>query len=133
MSRPMPERDRGERGEVRHELEPLTKRFDALGEPRSATWQGGVLSSRAPGPDLYWIEAVVRLEAGVADELADSTGAVASVRPLVVDDLAEAVTDGPWVAGEELSRAFKGSGYAGNVFLDVGDDVAVLLMVGRSE
>ena len=48
-------------GEVRSDLEPLTKRFSALDQPVAATWMSGTLGGDAPGPSTYWIDAVVRV------------------------------------------------------------------------
>jgi hypothetical protein len=129
LTRPLPDRSRGDRGEVRHDLKPLTKRF-GLGEPRGATWQGGVLADRAPGPSSYWIEAVVQLAPGAGAELAGRTGATPTDPPVVPEELRPALSDGPWVTSPALrSSPIMGGGFTGNAFLDVDDDVLVLLTV----
>ena len=56
-------------GSVRHDLEPLTKRFSALATPISATWMSGTLSGDSPGPSTYWIDGVVTLRPEVAQSL----------------------------------------------------------------
>jgi len=57
-------------GETRTDLEPLTKRFSALGDPVAATWISGTMgSSDVPGPSTYWIDAVVEVTPAQADEL----------------------------------------------------------------
>lgn len=62
---------------VRHELEPLTKRFPALGPPVAASWVSGDWGSpRMPGPSLYWIDAIVEVSSATAD------GLEASYRPV---------------------------------------------------
>jgi hypothetical protein len=132
MLRPLPEVSRGGRGDVRHDLEPLTKRF-GLGEPRGATWQGGALADRAPGPSTYWIEAVVQLAPGAGAELAERTGAAPTDPPVVPEELRSALSDGPWVTSPALrSSPVMGGGFSGNAFLDVDDDVLVLLTIGGS-
>src|SRR5262249_36335117 len=62
--------------QIRHDCEPLTKRFPAIGHPISARWMGGSLgggshsrvSDFVPGPTDYWIDAVIELESDTADE-----------------------------------------------------------------
>ncbi len=47
---------------MRTDLEPLTKRFSALGGPVSATWMSGTMGdARVPGPSTYWLDAIVEL------------------------------------------------------------------------
>ena len=131
MSRPLPNIDRGNRGKVRNDLEPLTRRFPALGTPLGATWQSGVLGdSRVPGPSTYWIEAVVKVTPETAAALQRDTGVAPTNPPVVPHDLAPALTDGPWFAGDALDRAFATSGFAGRAFLDVENTTLVLLVVG---
>jgi hypothetical protein len=131
MSHPLPDLSRGDRGPVRHDLEPLTKRFSALGSPRAATWQGGTLGSdRVPGPSTYWIEAVVQLEPGAAHPLAEAHGATPVAAPGIDEALSPALTAGPWVAGDQLDGAFRAEGFSGRVFVDEQHDTLVLLVVG---
>jgi hypothetical protein len=130
MSHPLPESSRGDRGPVRHDLEPLTKRFAALGSPTTATWQGGVLGSRdAPGPSTYWIEAVIHLDQGRGDQLVAEHPGAPGGAPVVDEALATALPDGPWVAGPELDRAFEADGYRGRVFVAPDDDAVVILTI----
>jgi hypothetical protein len=131
MSHPLPELSRGDRGEVRHDLDPLVKRFAALGSPRGATWQGGTLGSdRVPGPSTYWIEAVVQLQPGSARQLAEAHAAQPVAAPRIDEALAPALTPGPWVASDQLDGAFRADGFSGRAFLDSGNDALVLLVVG---
>lgn len=133
MSRPLPEIARGNRGKVRNDLDPLVRRFPALSAPIGAVWQGGVLGdSRVQGPPTYWIEAVVTLTPETAANLQRDTKASASEAPDVPSDLAPAVTDGPWVAGDGLDTAFAAGDYRGRAFLDVKQAVLVLMVVGGS-
>jgi hypothetical protein len=131
MSHPLPDLSRGDRGPVRHDLEPLTKRFEALGAPRAATWQGGTLGSdRVPGPSTYWIEGVVQLQPGTARTLAETHGATPVTAPGIDGALSPALTAGPWVASDRLDGAFRAEGFSGRVFVDEEHDTLVLLVVG---
>lgn len=52
---------------IRHDPEPLTKRFPAIERPVSVTWVGwSNASGRAPGPTTYWVQAIIELEPAVA-------------------------------------------------------------------
>ncbi|GAB3878140.1 hypothetical protein GCM10028802_18960 [Terrabacter terrigena] len=42
--------DQSDTGEVRTDLEPVPRRFSALGRPVSETWMSGTLGGDAPGP-----------------------------------------------------------------------------------
>jgi hypothetical protein len=56
--------------QIRHDLEPLIKRFPGLGAPVSATWMSGTFGDpRVPGPSTYWIDAVVQLRPEQATDL----------------------------------------------------------------
>jgi hypothetical protein len=131
MSHPLPALSRGDRGPVRHDLEPLVKRFGALGSPRGATWQGGTLGSdRVPGPSTYWIEAVVQLEPGTAHRLVEANGGAPVPPPQIDGALTPALTAGPWAASEPLDGAFRAEGFRGRAFVDEAHDTLVLLLVG---
>ena len=119
-------------GEVRHDLDPLTKRFTALGAPVSATWMSGTLGGEAPGPSTYWIDAVVELDPEVARSLASETGAEETTEePAVVDDLAASLPDGPLLAGPALDARFAESGFVTTAYLDVDDATLVLVSLGE--
>jgi hypothetical protein len=81
-----------ERG-LRTDLDPLTKRFPAIGQPTSATWESGTLgdSRAAPGPSTYWIDAVVALEPQVATTLRSTSSDAGPAGPDLVQAVAEEV------------------------------------------
>lgn len=57
-------------GQLRTDLEPLTKRFPALDTPEQVRWLSGTYGDgRAPGPSTYWIDAVITLSQNKTDEL----------------------------------------------------------------
>ncbi|MCP3811861.1 hypothetical protein NLX62_05895, partial [Mycobacteriaceae bacterium Msp059] len=64
-----------ETSQIRHDLEPLDKRFPAIGNPNAATWISGTVGAQTgsrvtvPGPSVYWIEAIIKLEPTTADTL----------------------------------------------------------------
>ncbi|MGV9415865.1 hypothetical protein ACWDOP_38715 [Nocardia sp. NPDC003693] len=55
---------------VRNDLDPLTKRFPAIGRPVAADWiTWNNSSDRSVGPTTYWLQAIIQLEPGVANDL----------------------------------------------------------------
>jgi hypothetical protein len=120
-------------GEVRHDLTPLTDRIPSLTGAPSATWMSGTLGDeRAPGPSLYWIDAVVELPAGSADALRTSLELhPAAERPDVVGGLAEAMPDGVLLTGTALDDAFASGGWSTTAYLEDGGDRVVMLIVGE--
>lgn len=120
-------------GDVRHELAPLTKRFELLGAAEAATWMSGTLGgSDLPGPTSYWIDAVVTLPRGEAASLADKHRATRSERvPDVAEGLREDVPNGPLVTSEGLDRAFSDGGFSADAFLDVEAGQVVLTAKGQ--
>jgi len=120
-------------GEVRTDLEPLTKRFSALGTPVAATWLSGTVGDDdVPGPSTYWIDAVVELDPEVARSLASETGAEETTEePAVEDDLTASLPDGPLLAGPALDARFAESGFVTTAYLDVDDATLVLVSLGE--
>lgn len=120
-------------GAVRTDLEPLTKRFSALGAPVAATWLSGTVGDEGvPGPTTYWIDAVVRLDPAVAQTLADETAPQETTEvPAVVDDLRDDLPDGPLLAGDALDARFAESGFVATAYLDVDDATVVLVSLGE--
>lgn len=120
-------------GDVRTELDPLTKRFSALGTPTAATWLSGTVGDEdVPGPTTYWIDAVVELEPEVAQALADETAPEeTSEAPGVVDALSASLPDGPLLTGQALDARFAESGFTARAFLDVDDATVVLVALGQ--
>jgi hypothetical protein len=114
--------------EIRHDLEPLTKRFPLLDTPVSARWttwnnEGG----RAPGPTTHWIQAVVELRPAVADGLR-SRFTLSAVQPsrFEVVALQSSVPSGGYVSSPEFDRAFSTGGWKVGAFLQV-DGSAILI------
>jgi hypothetical protein len=130
----LPSATRAEPGPVRHDAEPLTKRFAALGEPVEVTWRSGTTGDvSVPGPSTYWIDAAVRLAPAAATELRGTTGLTAVTLPadLPPDVLAAAGT-GPWQTGDALNAAFGTAGFGTQAYLGPGD-VVVLRAVGSGD
>ncbi len=120
-------------GEVRTDLEPLTKRFSALGTPVAATWLSGTVGDEdVPGPTTYWIDAVVQLDPAVAQTLVDETQPQETTEaPAVVDDLTGALPDGPLLTGPALDARFAESGFVATAYLDLDDATLVLVSLGE--
>lgn len=118
-------------GEVRRDLEPLTTRWAALGEPRSATWMSGTLGGRAPGPSTYWIDAVVELEPRAADELRALDPVPTADRPAVTDEVATAIPGGRLRRGADLDAAFAQGSWGARAYLVEGSDTVVLVALGE--
>jgi hypothetical protein len=117
--------------EVRHDLEPLTSRFPALGVPEAATW---VMwnSSRpddrgVPGPTTYWIHAVVELAPATADHLEQRYRPQPGSPPEVQDLLTDALPSGPYLTGAALDGAFTTPALAATAYLNPDADVLVVL------
>lgn len=118
-------------GDLRHDLEPLTRRFSALGDPVSATWQSGTLASDAPGPTTYWIDAVVELTPEVATALRAHETEPTSETPEVVDAVRAAIPSGPLRRGADLDAAFAQGSFRAKAFLVEGTDTVVLAALGE--
>ena len=120
-------------GQERDELAPLLDRIPALAGATDATWFSGSLGSRdVPGPSLNWIDAVVTLPAGAADELRATLDlAPATQAPDVVDDLDPALPDGDLLTGEDLDAAFSAGAWDTTAFLSASGDELVLVIVGE--
>lgn len=120
-------------GAERHDVDPLTDRIPALEGVDDATWYGGTFGSRdAPGPSLYWIDAVVTLPPGVADELRDTLDlTTATAAPDVVAQLDAALPAGDLLVGDELDDAFSHEGWLTTAYLSADGDALVLAVVGE--
>ena len=119
-------------GELRTDLEPLTKRFSALGTPVSAEWMSGTLGD-APGPSTYWIDAVVEIDPGVADELRTAYAPeVVSAPPDVASGMQERIPEGTWLSSDALDHAMSGGGYTVDVHMAQDEPLVVLAAFGSS-
>ncbi|WP_114201480.1 hypothetical protein [Janibacter anophelis] len=116
-----------ERG-MRTELDPLTKRFPALGQPLSAQWESGTLGDdRVPGPTSYWIDAVVELDPQVADTMRLDAQPPSGQRPDLTPDVAAEVPDGRLAAVPDLDH----DGWDAQAWLVEGSDTLVLSARGQ--
>lgn len=118
-------------GEVRHDLEPLTKRFSALGTPVSATWMSGTLSGDAPGPSTYWIDAVVTLGPEAAQSLRDLAPAAASDSPDVPQQVKAEIPSGDLLSSPALDAKFAQGQFRAKVYLVEGTDTVVVVALGE--
>lgn len=118
---------------VRHDVEPLLKRFPELGDPVSASWvSGDVGDARVPGPSLYWIDAVVELVPETARQLVDDFAPEPmSGRPDVRQSLDGALPHGQFLTGEALDVAFTSPQVRAKAFL--AQDVPVILITATGE
>lgn len=121
---------------VRHDLEPLTKRFPEIGKPVSATWMGGALGvqsdSRAtvPGPSDYWIEAIIELEPATADALRAKyvptpTGEVPKLKEVLQKD----VPAGPFLTSVAMDKALSNNDWRSTTYLDSRSNTLVMRSV----
>lgn len=118
---------------VRHELEPLTKRFPALGSPVSASWVSGDMGDpRVPGPSLYWIDAIIEVSPATADRLKATHRPVPTAdQPDVWETLRGNLPQGGYLAGDQLDRAFRSTKISGHVFLAADAPVVVITATGE--
>ncbi|MEU4388678.1 hypothetical protein [Promicromonospora sp. NPDC023805] len=119
-------------GELRTDLEPLTKRFSALGTPVGAEWMGGTLGD-APGPTTYWIDAVIEVDPAVADELRSTYAPeAASTPPDVVSGIQDKLPAGTLLSSDALDSAVAGGGFATDVYVAQDEPFVVLAAYGSS-
>lgn len=130
---PSPEATKSGDGAERHDLDPLLRRIPALASATAATWFSGTLGSPdAPGPSLYWIDAVVTLPAGTGDQLRGTLALTpAAAQPDVVDALLPALPDGDLLTGADLDAAFSHEGWRTTAYLGSSGDEVVLVVVGE--
>jgi hypothetical protein len=118
---------------VRHELEPMTKRFPALGSPVSASWVSGDMGDPSvPGPSLYWIDAVVELKAETANDLKARYQPVpTSAMPDVWNTLSQMLPKGGYLTSEQLDAAFTTAKLKSKAFLAADAPVIVISAIGE--
>ncbi|KJK46844.1 hypothetical protein UK23_22300 [Lentzea aerocolonigenes] len=119
-------------GELRTDLEPLTKRFTALDDPEHARWMSGTFGSdRAPGPSTYWIDAVVTLSERKIDELKTTyASAPAGKSPEVVEGLRAELPAGAFLTSDRLDQAFSHDKWSAKAYLVPERRVLVLVATG---
>lgn len=118
-------------GDVRTDLEPLTKRFSALGEPVSATWMSGTLGGEAPGPSTYWIDAVVTLTPDAAASLRSTSPTPTTETPDVEDGVRSALPTGQLLHSEALDAKFAQGSFRAKAYLAADSDTVVLVALGQ--
>ena len=125
--------------EVRHDLEPLMKRFPILGTPTSASWVSGTLrDDRVPGPSTYWIDAVVQLPPEKVAALVAQCGTENSgTQPAVDEKLKDLVPQGSWLTSPGLDKAPRLPEQSGtwnvSYFISQASSTIVLSAVGRTD
>ncbi|WP_280833025.1 hypothetical protein [Mycolicibacterium frederiksbergense] len=118
---------------VRHELEPLTKRFPALGSPVTASWVSGDMGDpQVPGPSLYWIDSIVELSPAVADDLKAKYRPVpTSAQPDVWETLRANLPAGGYLASDQLDSAFTSTKIKAKAFLAENAPVVIITATGE--
>ncbi|WP_166906786.1 hypothetical protein [Mycobacterium sp. DL440] len=118
---------------VRHELEPLTKRFPALGSPVAASWVSGDMGDPdVPGPSLYWIDSIVELSPSVADDLKARYRALPTTdQPDVWESLRASLPQGGFLASGQLDAAFTSARVKSKAFLAEGAPIVVITATGE--
>ena len=118
---------------VRHELEPLTKRFPALGSPISASWVSGDMGDpEAPGPSMYWIDAIVELTPDAVTALKSKYQPVATTtRPDVWNTLVPMLPAGVYLISSALDEAFTSTKIRAKAYLAEQASVIVITSMGE--
>lgn len=122
--------------QIRHNLEPLTKRFPAIGNPNSATWMSGTLGAQSdsrasvPGPSVYWIEAIINLEPTTADSLRSKyTPTATDAVPNLNEVLRPDVPAGPFLTSRALNTALSNNDWRSTAYLNSGSNTLVMRSV----
>ncbi|WP_155946631.1 hypothetical protein [Mycobacterium sp. URHD0025] len=118
---------------VRHELEPLTKRFPALGSPVAAAWVSGDMGDPdVPGPSLYWIDSIVELTPSVAEDLKTRYRPIPTTnQPDVWETLRADLPHGGFLASDQLDVAFTSTRIKSKVYLAADAPVVVITATGE--
>ncbi|KRC91980.1 hypothetical protein ASE25_00915 [Terrabacter sp. Root85] len=118
-------------GDVRTDLEPLTRRFSALGTPVSATWMSGTLGGDAPGPSTYWIDAVVEVTPETATTLRAASPEPTTETPDVEDGVRSALPSGQLLRSTSLDALFAQGSFRAKAYLAADSDTVVLVALGQ--
>lgn len=118
-------------GELRTDLEPLTKRFPLLTAAEKAEWMSGTLGDdRVPGPSTYWIDAIVTLPASTLTEI-DRGTQENTAPPEVVEGLRAHLPEGPYLTGQSLDNAFTTETWSATAYRVKNTNVVVLVARGQ--
>ncbi len=122
-------------GDTRTDTAPLVKYFPAIGNPESAQWvTWSNAPERAPGPTIYWIEAVIRLTPADADRLRYTYDPPpAPTSPRLTSQIQQAVPPGRYLSGLELDRALRsGPEWRGNATGYLQEGAPILVLMGSA-
>lgn len=118
-------------GELRTDLEPLTKRFPLLTKAEKAEWMSGTLGDgRVPGPSTYWIDAIVALPQPTITEINKDTREE-TTPPEVVEGLQDHLPEGPFLTGKSLDDAFTTKDWSVTAYLAKNTNTIVLVAMGQ--
>ncbi|MGV0804657.1 hypothetical protein [Mycolicibacterium setense] len=122
--------------QTRNDLEPLTKRFPAIGKPISATWMSGTLGAQtdnratAPGPSVYWIEAIIELEPTTADAIREKYAPTAAGKaPTLNKSLRPDVPSGPFLTSSAMDTTLSNNDWRSTAYLHNGSNTLVMRSV----
>ncbi|MBW4719664.1 hypothetical protein [Saccharothrix obliqua] len=118
-------------GELRTDLEPLTKRFPLLSAAEKAEWMSGTLGDgRVPGPSTFWIDAVVTLPESTLARL-DKDTRETTTPPEVVSGLRDHLPRGPYLTGGSLDEAFTTPTWSATAYLAKNTNTVILVALGE--
>ncbi|MBL7492283.1 hypothetical protein I6A60_13970 [Frankia sp. AgB1.9] len=119
-------------GPIRSDLDPLLRRFPALGRPTAAHWESGTYGDdRVPGPSTYWIDAVVALDPDTAATLRKAPGLAPATLPALSPQLVGQVPTGAsWLTSQGLRQTLAKGSWSCEAFLSATTDVLVLRCTG---
>lgn len=93
---------------IRTDPEPITSRYPALSALTSVVWVAGTLGDREiPGPDSYWIDAIVQLPEADHRDLHIGTLEVAELPEDFHSELRDQVPGGEYRTSSELRELFQ--------------------------
>lgn len=122
--------------QTRHDLEPLTKRFPAIGNPTAATWMSGTIGAQSdsrvtvPGPSVYWIEAIIELEPATADTLRSKYAPTAAGKtPNLNDGLRAEVPAGTFLTSPAMDSALSNNDWRSTAYLHSSSNTLVMRSV----
>lgn len=122
--------------QIRHDLEPLTKRFPAIGNPTAAAWISGTVGAQSdsrvtvPGPSVYWIEAIIKLEPTTADTLRLKYAPKATGEgPSLNQSLQPDVPAGTFLTSPAMDTALSNNDWRSTAYLHSGSNTLVMRSV----
>ncbi|MGV0834889.1 hypothetical protein [Mycolicibacterium thermoresistibile] len=118
---------------VRHDLEPLTKRFPALGTPVAASWISGEMGDpRVPGPSTYRLDSIIELTPETVATLVEEYRPVPTTeQPDVWPTLTDALPGSSYLPSDALDGAFSSARLSARAFLAADAPVVVITAMGQ--